>query len=124
MLMSQLPLEDMRAGLDQLREVDWDFATSASQSSFSSLHWHPCRFPSQVPAIVIDTLTMPGDTVFDPFVGSGTTAVEAQRLSRKCLAVELNPVAVMLTKSKTIAQSASSIQIMLNTIKLGARRSE
>src|SRR5271157_3438189 len=72
-----------RASMRRLREIDWDFPSQPSESAFSSLHWHPCRFPSQIPAIAVARLTSPGDTVLDPFMGSGTTLVEAQRLGRR-----------------------------------------
>lgn len=113
---------DLRARFERLREVDWDFATSDSQSSFSSLHWHPCRYPSQVPAVVIGALSSPGETVFDPFLGSGTTAVEAQRLSRRCIGIEINPVAALMARAKTINKPATQISKLLDKIRLGVRQ--
>src|ERR1700754_4056698 len=92
---------DLRARLRRLEDVDWDFSTSRSQSAFSSLHWHPCRYPSQIPAVLIDALTDPGEVVLDPFLGSGTTAVEAQRLDRPCVGIELNPVSALMARAKT-----------------------
>ena len=41
--------------------------------------------------IIIRLLTLPGQLVFDPFAGTGTTAVAAERLGRRWLATELNP---------------------------------
>lgn len=38
----------------------------------------------------------PGQAVYDPFVGSGTTIVAAEQIGRSCLAVELNPLYVDL----------------------------
>ena len=113
---------DLRARFERLREVDWDFAASDSQSSFSSLHWHPCRYPSQVPAVIIGALSNPGETVFDPFVGSGTTAIEAQRLSRRCIGIEINPIAALMARAKTINRSATQISKLLDKIKLGIRQ--
>src|SRR5688572_125646 len=71
--------------------VDWDFAGEYSESLFSSIHWHPSRFASQIPATLIGLLSLPGESVLDPFVGSGTTLVEAQRLNRPSIGVDLNP---------------------------------
>ena len=39
----------------------------------------------------IERVTQPGDTVLDPFMGSGTTAQVAQNLGRQYLGCELNP---------------------------------
>ena len=113
---------DLPARFDRLREVDWDFATSDSQSSFSSLHWHPCRYPSQVPAAIIGALSNPGELIFDPFLGSGTTGVEAQRLSRRCVGIEINPVAATMARAKTINKPATQISKILEKIRLGVRR--
>ncbi len=121
MLMIQQTL-DLRARFERLRDVDWDFPTSGSQSSFSSLHWHPCRYPSQVPAVVIGALSSPGETVLDPFLGSGTTAVEAQRLSRRCIGIEINPVAALIAKAKTINRSITHINKLVERIRLGVRQ--
>ena len=42
-----------------------------------------------------------GDTVLDPFVGSGTTAVEAQLLGINCIGVDISPLCVLQSKVKT-----------------------
>jgi len=44
---------------------------------------------------------VPGDEVYDPFGGSGTTAVEANRLGLNATLVDLNPLACMITRAKT-----------------------
>jgi len=36
--------------------------------------------------------TRPGDSIYDPFLGSGTTIIAAQQTGRRCLAVELDPI--------------------------------
>lgn len=43
---------------------------------------HPARFPTAIPEFFIKMLTQKGDTVFDPFGGSGTTAEVAEKLER------------------------------------------
>jgi len=54
-----------------------------------------CGHPSQKPAALIEKLircsTDVGDTVLDPFLGSGTTAAVAQALGRQWLGIEANP---------------------------------
>ena len=42
-----------------------------------------------------------GDTVLDPFVGSGTTAVEAQLLGINCIGIDVSPLCVLQSKVKT-----------------------
>lgn len=42
-----------------------------------------------------------GDTVLDPFLGSGTTAVEAQLLGINCIGIDISPLCVLQSKVKT-----------------------
>lgn len=50
--------------------------------------WHPAAFPAEIPRRLIELYSWPGDTVLDPFVGSGTTVFEAARLGRVGLGVD------------------------------------
>jgi len=49
----------------------------------------------------IKHFTKPGDTVLDPFGGSGVTAIEALMLNRKAINIDLNPLAVFIVKTLT-----------------------
>jgi site-specific DNA-methyltransferase (cytosine-N4-specific) len=68
-------------------------------SSFSGAHF--AVFPEAIPERCIKAGSKEGDTVLDPFMGSGTTAYVAQRLSRKWIGVELNPEYAKIIKQKT-----------------------
>jgi DNA modification methylase len=48
-------------------------------------------FPVALPEFVIETYTDTGDLVFEPFGGSGTTMLAAQRTGRVCRTVEIAP---------------------------------
>lgn len=52
---------------------------------------HSAAFPIELPSWFINLFTQPGDLVLDPFMGSGTTAVAAQKLDRLYVGTELNP---------------------------------
>ena len=95
--------------ISRLKRIDWDFAGSQSESQFSTLHWHPARFASQLPASLIGVLSRPGQTILDPFMGSGTTLVEAQRLGRSAMGIDVNPISYMISKAKTLQLSSSTI---------------
>ena len=51
---------------------------------------HVCTFPIEIPSRCIEMATNLGDTVLDPFMGSGTTGVAAQRLGRNFIGIELD----------------------------------
>ena len=50
---------------------------------------HSAAFPEALPAWFIRLFTAPGDTVLDPFAGSGTTLAAATALHRHCIGIEL-----------------------------------
>ena len=52
---------------------------------------HPARFPVALPRFFIDLMTCPGDLVFDPFGGTGTTGVAAEKTGRRWLLTETDP---------------------------------
>jgi len=51
---------------------------------------HPCQMPEAVLERIIKVASNPGDTVLDPFAGSGTTVAVAKRLRRRFLGIELS----------------------------------
>lgn len=52
---------------------------------------HPAPFPDEMPRRLIRLFSFWGDTVVDPFVGSGTTLKVARELGRKAIGYEINP---------------------------------
>jgi DNA modification methylase len=50
---------------------------------------HPARFPAALPKFFIDVMSDKGDTVLDPFAGSGTTLIEAKKSCRKAIGFDL-----------------------------------
>jgi site-specific DNA-methyltransferase (adenine-specific) len=51
---------------------------------------HPARFPIELPTFFIRLLTRPNQLVFDPFAGTCTTAIAAERLERRWLVTEVD----------------------------------
>jgi site-specific DNA-methyltransferase (adenine-specific)/site-specific DNA-methyltransferase (cytosine-N4-specific) len=57
-------------------------------------------FPEAIPAYFINLMTRRGDTVLDPFAGSGTTAVVTQKLCRNYIAIEKEEANVALIRNR------------------------
>ena len=61
---------------------------------------HPAIYPRGLVAKLVELLTRPGDLVFDPFVGSGTTAVVCKELNRRYIGFELNEEFARLARER------------------------
>lgn len=64
---------------------------------------HPCQLPEKLLERIIKLATRPGDVVFDPFGGAGTTAIAALKLGRQFVVTELDPDYVRITQEKLAA---------------------
>ncbi len=67
-------------------------------------------FPPTIPHVFIRWLTSPGDTVYDPFCGRGTTVLEACSLGRAGLGSDANPLAWILTSAKADPPSLFAVR--------------
>lgn len=61
---------------------------------------HPAAFPVRLPTRLIRMFSFWGETVLDPFMGSGTSFVAAKNTERKCIGVEANWPFVEVTKER------------------------
>jgi site-specific DNA-methyltransferase (adenine-specific)/site-specific DNA-methyltransferase (cytosine-N4-specific) len=61
---------------------------------------HPAVFPLQLPTWFIKLFTKEGDTVLDPFCGSGTTLVAAKNLKRHYVGIDLVPEYCEVSKTR------------------------
>src|SRR5664280_1157548 len=71
---------------------------------------YPARFSPYFARAAIDAFTQPGDLVLDPFVGGGTTAVEARLAGRLAVGSDLNPLAVLVSLAKARPRSPKELQ--------------
>lgn len=61
---------------------------------------HPSPFPRELPKRCIKLFSFRGDTILDPFAGSGTTLIEAINNQRKAWGLEINEKYIELAKSR------------------------
>jgi hypothetical protein len=62
---------------------------------------YPARLSPILVRAAIEAFTQPGDWILDPFVGGGTTLVEAQALGRSGIGVDNNELAIFISRVKT-----------------------
>jgi hypothetical protein len=94
-----------------------EFWTS-KQRAASRLHeisYRAC-FKPQLPRFFIERLTQPGDVVYDPFMGRGTTLLEAALLGRVPFGCDVNPLSLHLLGPRLEPPALEEIQARLNTI--------
>ena len=65
------------------------------------------NFIPQIPNQLLRRFTKAGEIVLDPFIGSGTTAIEANRLNRRYIGVELAPAVANLARQRIVQDSLS-----------------
>jgi site-specific DNA-methyltransferase (adenine-specific) len=61
---------------------------------------HIAMFPEELPKRLIKMFTFKGETVLDPFMGSGTTSLASRNLERNSIGYEINPEFIEVTKNK------------------------
>ena len=83
--------------------------TTEQWNQYFAGHWyfagakqngHSAMFPEELPARLIRMFTFVGETVLDPFLGSGTTALAARNLDRSSVGFEVNVEFIPLIKQK------------------------
>ncbi|MDR3140844.1 MAG: thermonuclease family protein [Tannerellaceae bacterium] len=95
--------------------------TNEEWNTYFNGHWyfngakqdrHLAMFPEELPARLIKMFSFPGETVLDPFMGSGTTASAAKKLGRNSAGYEINPEFIPLIKERIGGNDAfSQVQI-------------
>ena len=70
---------------------------------------HPAKFPEALIEVFIELLTNPGDSVFDPMVGTGSTVVAAIRANRHGYGLDLVPEFVKIASSRALAESTPEL---------------
>lgn len=63
-------------------------------------HRYPAKFIPQIVSRLVEKYTKENDLIVDPFGGCGTTIVESKVMGRQSIGVDINPVAVLMTKAK------------------------
>lgn len=76
---------------------------------------HPAVFPVALPEMVMQTYTDKGDVVFEPFCGSGTSLLAAERTGRLCRAVEISPQYVDVSIRRFLQHYPEASVVLVST---------
>ncbi|MDX1132204.1 modification methylase [Sinorhizobium medicae] len=101
-----LPLFESYTELPSSEEIAFGEVVAINLTAHTSpythgLHRYPAKFIPQIPRWAIGEFSGEGDRVLDPFMGSGTTIVEAAVANRIGVGVDLDPLACLLARAKT-----------------------
>jgi site-specific DNA-methyltransferase (cytosine-N4-specific) len=66
------------------------------------IHPYPAKFTIDIAIKLIEKHSKIGDVVYDPFLGSGTTILACNLLERKAIGTDINHIAILISKFKTI----------------------
>lgn len=72
-----------------------------------ALYRYPARFSPRFAASCIQTLSRPGEVVLDPYMGGGTTVVEAMVQGRRAIGSDINSLSVFIARAKTTTLSST-----------------
>lgn len=100
----------------ELRKMNWDFKNETTNTSTNTIHPYPAKFIPQIPRHFIEKFSKVGETIYDPFIGSGTTAVEANILGRNALGNDINELAILISKVKTTPIDISKFRLIDNLL--------
>lgn len=78
-----------------------EFSANDTKRASHYLFRYPAKFHPPVARELLERFTVPGGTVLDPFCGSGTLLVEAAMLGRHAVGVDVDPLAVFVSRAKT-----------------------
>ncbi len=91
---------------------------TARQRAAHSLHeisYRAC-FKPQLPRFFIDRLTQPGDIVYDPFLGRGTTLIEAALMGRCAWGCDVNPLSRILCEPRLSPPTLAEVEQAITAV--------
>ncbi len=94
-----------------------EFWTNAQRAGHAlhEISYRAC-FKPQLPEFFIDRLTEPSDAVYDPFMGRGTTPIQAALMGRRALGNDANPMSIMMTRPRLHTPELCEIETRLGEV--------
>lgn len=106
-------LDEPSLQIQGLAEVICGARDTATVSGLThNFYRYPARFSPTFVRAAIKAFTEPGDWVLDPFVGGGTTLVEAIAHGRQAIGVDISSLATFISEAKTLILDEQEIEII------------
>lgn len=109
----RIPLEPPSEALIAVKEaaLDQSYASMGSRriASVHEFYRYPARFPPAFSRAAIEAFSALGDYVLDPFVGGGTSLVEARHLGRGAIGADVSHLACFVTRAKSNVYGSASL---------------
>jgi modification methylase len=99
--------EEHKLHADYIKRTAW----SVWELSVSQVKGHPAPFPLELPRRLINLFSYPGDTVVDPFAGTGTTLIAAREVGRRGVGYELSAAYCQLS-ADLLRDSAAQLRLV------------
>jgi DNA methylase len=106
------------AGVPVFENEFWT-AKQREGHSLQEVSYRACFKPS-LPGFFIRRFTKPGDCVYDPFMGRGTTLIEAALLGRRAVGNDVNPLSIVLAAPRLAPPAQAEIEKRVREIPLDA----
>lgn len=90
--------------------IEWNFHDAVTSEFLHGLHPYPAKFIPQIARKAILEFSQPGDTIYDPFCGCGTTLLEASLLGRQSIGTDNNDVAIAVSRAKTATYRKADLE--------------
>ena len=104
-------------GTPPLRYFVNEFWTHAQRAGHAlhEISYRAC-FKPQLPEFFINRLTETSDVVYDPFMGRGTTPIQAALMNRRVFGNDANPLSIMMTRPRLDTPDLGDIETRLNEL--------
>ena len=102
-----------RALAGPLRSL-FDLDQEQNRSLTHGFHAYAARMPPSLARQAIALWSKPGDTVIDPFTGSGTVPVEAYAQGRKAFGIDASPLAVLIATTRSTLLSREDAATLIS----------
>ena len=110
---------DGRKGLTMKAVNEYWTSGQRQANSLHEISYRAC-FKPQLPEFFIARLTEPGDGVYDPFMGRGTTPLQARLMGRRPLGNDINPLSQVLLAPRLNPPTIEKITERLESVDLSS----